>query len=336
MQIKINPELLQKYVKAECSENEVKAAESWYQSFEQDELPLELSSATFQNNLEDQLLNKIKANVGLIPEEQDEVRVRLMFSSRSLYYTLSGVAAALLIFFVLYFPKEKHTLTANTEKVNTVYTLYSNTSQTIAKTILSDGSSVWLSPNSRLKYPKKFTGETREVELFGEAFFEVTKDKRHPFIIQGGGVVTKVLGTSFRIKAFKESPTEVIVITGKVSVTIPEIEKSEVFLLPAQSVTFLKERNELAKGKLLEESSARIWKRATFSFDNTPLKDVIAILNKEYNVSIHTGGDEELGNFSLKADFTDLNLPSILEILSSSLDVNCEIYKDEIVLTKKD
>lgn len=91
----------------------------------------------------------------------------------------------------------------------------------ITKNTLPDGSIVWLNPMAILSYPAKF-GKIREVAMRGEAFFEVAKDHAHPFIVTSGKVLTKVWGTSFRIRAMSgDSSTQVSVLTGKVSVMAP-------------------------------------------------------------------------------------------------------------------
>ncbi|MEO6174284.1 MAG: FecR family protein, partial [Flavobacterium circumlabens] len=84
---------------------------------------------------------------------------------------------------------------------------------------LSDGSKIYLAANSLFQYPEKFDGDERKVSLLkGNAFFEIAKDKKHPFIITSGEIKTRVVGTSFHIQLSK-SKCEVIVVTGKVNVS---------------------------------------------------------------------------------------------------------------------
>ena len=89
---------------------------------------------------------------------------------------------------------------------------------------LSDGSSVLLQPNSKLSYPKIFIGNQRKVYLSGEAFFEISKNPKKPFFVYANEIVTKVVGTSFRIRAYSNQPNvEVLVRTGKVKVRSNEL-----------------------------------------------------------------------------------------------------------------
>ncbi len=93
-----------------------------------------------------------------------------------------------------------------------------NTSGSVQKVALADGSVVSLEPGSTLRYPEHF-GTQREVYLTGEAFFNVFRDEKHPFLVYAEDVVTRVLGTSFRVKAYGQGKeVRVAVTSGKVSV----------------------------------------------------------------------------------------------------------------------
>ena len=106
-------------------------------------------------------------------------------------------------------------------KVTEVYSeIISAEKQVISEYILPDGSVVALNSNSKLVFPSNFKGNTREVTIYGEAFFDVKPDASKPFIINAGNAQVKVLGTSFNVKAYPENETvEVVVATGKVQVS---------------------------------------------------------------------------------------------------------------------
>jgi transmembrane sensor len=170
--------------------------------------------------------------------------------------------------------------------------------------------------------------------MMGEAFFEVHKDHQHPFIIYSGGLVTRVWGTSFRIRAYQNIPTEVSVATGKVSVRIPKQNAAEVMLLPNQRVTYLKAEDALKTDKKTKDASMQMWQKARLSFNNMPLNEVMRRLNKRFGVSISTE-DEALSHFVLDADFTDQNLPAILEMMEKSLELSYEFNDKGIILKSK-
>src|SRR5690606_7625428 len=89
----------------------------------------------------------------------------------------------------------------------------------VKELLLSDGTKVWVNANSRLKYPKRFENDKREIVLEGEAFFKVKRDEQRPFIISSKGIRTTVLGTSFNISSYAgDEEVKVTVISGKVAV----------------------------------------------------------------------------------------------------------------------
>lgn len=182
-----------------------------------------------------------------------------------------------------------------------------------------------------MNYPGKFIGVERKIQLEGEAFFEVSTDSLRPFLIYSDNVITRVLGTSFRIRAYEDIPVEVSVLTGRVSVKLKEENASELILLPNQKATYQKSIDLLKKGIELKGSALSIWKKETMTFDNQSIKEVIDVLNKEFKVNIAVE-DEKLLDYVLKADFTDQSLPSILEMLQKSLGVEYELNNQQIKL----
>lgn len=330
MKYQITPELLHKYLDGECTPEEAFMLYQWYDTFEQQADPFEGMSALEQDALKMLMLHNFKnkvLNADTIDEEQVSKRWPV-----KLLYTLSGIAAMLLLVWAGLNLTQKPVNNSNgvfttaTEQMEV-----SNLTSSIYKQVLSDGSIVWLSPKSKLRYPKKFIGAYRQVKMTGEAFFEVTKDHAHPFIIYSGGVVTRVWGTSFRIRALQQAATEVSVVTGKVSVKIPDHDESEVMLLPKQKVIYQQFNNSLKRDVETGRSAMRIWQKAAISFDNVPLSRVLNTLDKQYGMHIHTD-DKELGSYLLKADFTGQNLPAILDMLENSLNVSYTMDDTDIIL----
>lgn len=154
---------------------------------------------------------------------------------------------------------------------------------------LADGSVIHLGADSKLEYPEAFNGPSREITLTGEAFFEISEDPAHPFIVHTGNVQTRVLGTSFKINAFKGTPLTVAVATGKVQVehsdNVNGYTPSVTVLTPGQQVTW----DPVAqKATMAETPVADIagWKNARLAFNNSTLREVADVLERWYNVSI--------------------------------------------------
>ena len=155
---------------------------------------------------------------------------------------------------------------------------------------LYDGTKVWLSPSSSLEYQDQLIGNLREVKLDGEAFFEVAKDKAHPFVIHSGRMQTQVVGTSFNIKSFsKQNIYNVTVVTGIVKVSMLSAKKvmlSEVILKPKEEVVYNNAQATLVS-KAIATIAPIIKKRdGILNYDGIQVPEVVADLRRYYNQSI--------------------------------------------------
>ncbi|MEZ4921715.1 MAG: FecR domain-containing protein [Crocinitomicaceae bacterium] len=156
----------------------------------------------------------------------------------------------------------------------------------VVKDVLSDGTEVTLNENSMLSYPKEFTGDERRVQLSGEAFFDVERDEKKPFIIDlHNEFYVKVLGTSFNIDANdNDSITEVYVKSGKVefgSVT------DKIILTAGEKGIMNNETGTVRK--VVDETAGfkeTFWMDQTLDFDGEPLFEVLQVLSDVYNVEI--------------------------------------------------
>ena len=329
MQKKPSAEILEKYFKGICSDDEIAQINSWYKSLEDGEMDL---TDDEKETLRVSMLENIRQKV------QDTETYHLESSKRGIrniwYYATSGIAAMLVIGILI-----GHRTQSSSPVKNSNQIIASNKTKNIEKITLSDGSKVWLSPNSQLTYLKLFAKESRKVTLEGEAFFEVTKDHKRPFSIQSGIVTTKVWGTSFRIRAFKNDVAKVDVVTGKVSVSIPGVsagpsqndQREEVMLLPNQEAIYDNGAVHLKKNLEIKDPSMTIWRRVSLSFDNAPIPKVFAILNNKFNVNIRSD-DKQVNADFFTANFTDESLPAIMEMMKKALNVSYVVNGKEITL----
>lgn len=182
---------------------------------------------------------------------------------------------------------------------------------------LCDGSKVFLNSSSTIKFPEKFAESKREVNFRGEAFFEITPDARHPFIIEAGETRIKVLGTSFNVKAYPENGTiEVVVNSGKVlfySVNKNEEPIEEVELIKGEKGIF--DRNSKKICRLLnDEPNYLSWKTGILVFNGTSLDKVFSVVGKKYGVNFNVN-DKELYQLKLTATFDNESLDAVLEVL---------------------
>ncbi|MBL0745602.1 FecR family protein [Chryseolinea lacunae] len=156
---------------------------------------------------------------------------------------------------------------------------------------LPDGSQVWLNASSSLRYPEAFRGVMREVNLTGEAFFEVRRDEHKPFVVQTREFYTRVLGTSFNIEAYDDDATiDVTVATGKVAVGIFDTARQEqnqlALLTPNHHV-----RYDLVQHTWVKDSVAAAtrmaWHEGRLVFKSCPLPEMIKRLERWYAVKIN-------------------------------------------------
>ncbi|CAG5000309.1 hypothetical protein DYBT9275_02437 [Dyadobacter sp. CECT 9275] len=195
---------------------------------------------------------------------------------------------------------------------------------------LEDGSFVTLTGDSRLKYPKHFDKKVRQVELEGEAFFNIQKDSSRPFFVYTGELVTQVLGTSFNVKSYKDSKTiEVNVVTGRVSVyentqKAPH-NRNGVILRPNQKITFDKESKKLVPG-LVEEPVMQNTqdKKLELIFEDAPLSEVLSVIQKAYGVEIVVE-KPSLNDCIFLGDLTGLPLHTQLRLICKSVNASYEL-----------
>nr|WP_295928020.1 FecR domain-containing protein [uncultured Dyadobacter sp.] len=191
---------------------------------------------------------------------------------------------------------------------------------------LPDGSVVTLNKKSSISYPEHFDGNTRAVQLTGEAFFDVTPDKAKPFIISVNDVTVKVVGTSFNVKD-NASRTEVVVETGVVEVARAN---QKVRVMPQEEATVVKADPELRKGRA-EDEFHNYYRTGKLICDNTPLWRLVEILNEAYDADIVIG-NERLRELPIHTTFDQQNLWSILSIIEETLSLKTEYRGDQIIL----
>jgi hypothetical protein len=160
---------------------------------------------------------------------------------------------------------------------------------------LADGTTVWLNSESRIEYPTSFTGKERVVRLYGEAYFKVAHDARHPFIVKAGNMQTRVLGTEFNIKNYEGSAPHVTLITGSVEV---KANNTPLFtkIKPGEDAEV--KSNGAIRVTDVDVDAISYWKDGFFYFDNVPFVDIMQSLGRWYNVNV-VFKNEEILNYRL-------------------------------------
>lgn len=191
---------------------------------------------------------------------------------------------------------------------------------------LADGSKVWLNSASSLRFPVFFTSDTREVELKGEAYFEVSKDNKRKFTVRSGNQSVEVLGTRFNIKAYPDEPLiNTTLIEGSIRVIQLTTKNSELLSPGDQS-----ELGENIKVKRINAQAEVAWKDGYFNFKNADIETVMRQLGRWYGISARYEGEFPRQHFS-GAIANNLTLLEVLEILERS-DIHFRIEGKEVIV----
>lgn len=178
---------------------------------------------------------------------------------------------------------------------------------------LPDGSMISLNKNSQLNYPSAFTGDQREVALTGEAFFDVSHDSAHPFVIHTDMMDIKVLGTSFNVRAYPEGDSvHVSVKTGKVQCVSG---KDTVIILPGQYAVYKKNGVAIHTGNE-DDPNRSAYRDRVFRFNNTPLGVAVQQLNDAYTTKIILKSDAlKSCTFTTTKVFTNEPVENIIDAI---------------------
>ena len=151
---------------------------------------------------------------------------------------------------------------------------------------LSDGTKVWINSDSRLIYPVQFIGNERNVELIGEAYFEVAPNVSKPFIVTSGVQSIEVLGTSFNLTSY-EDDNEIIttLVEGKVTIWRSHGDQGKIVLLPNQQSIMTKRDGEILT-RNVDVREAIAWKSGKFYFHNESMSNIMKILSRWYDINV--------------------------------------------------
>jgi transmembrane sensor len=159
--------------------------------------------------------------------------------------------------------------------------------------VLSDGTKVWLNAASALKYPATFAGKERMVELSGEAYFEVAKNKNMPFKVSLNKMTIQVLGTHFNVNAYAdEDAIKTTLLEGSVKLSSGNATS---FLKPGQQGVFAKQENFRVSDVNVQEAVA--WKNGYFIFDNENIQGIMRKISRWYDVDVDYYGRIDEGDF---------------------------------------
>ena len=202
-----------------------------------------------------------------------------------------------------------------------------------AKLKLDDGTEVYLNSNSTIKYSDGLENGIRNVELDGEAYFDVAHDKAHPFVVSARGLKIKVLGTVFNVNTYNPNKIETTLVKGSVQLASVDNINNSVLLKPGYRAVYNDKSGTIPVGKA-NTKYITAWKDGAILLCDTPMADVIISLERWYGVKI-TVRDKAIYQYSFTASLKDKSLSEVLNLLKISSPIGYKINKKQVVIYNK-
>lgn len=206
----------------------------------------------------------------------------------------------------------------------------------VAKCILPDGSEVWINTGSTLTYnTTSFNQHSREVQLSGEAYFEVTKNIEKPFKVVTEEANIHVTGTEFNVKAYSGSGLfETVLAEGGIEMELNTQIHQKIILAPGEKAVFRKEKREISIEKV-EAEFYTSWRNGEILFKDATLNDLVKELERIYDIRFYLK-DPQLGKFRFRGMFSyNNNLIEALEKIKRTANIDYYIENKEVWLLKK-
>lgn len=198
---------------------------------------------------------------------------------------------------------------------------------------LSDGTIIHLNSGTSLRYPVQFVkNQNRQVFLTGEAFFEVSKDKKHPFTVNTKEVNVEVLGTKFNVDTYTDNiSNDIVLVEGKVSLYKDhKTSQNQVFLTPGLKGSTLKGQHSITTEQVNTDYYTA-WVTGSLVFKNTSFDNIIKKLERQYNVTF-INKNKILGKEIFNARFDNEPIEVVLKYFSDSYAIDYQIDKDRITI----
>jgi len=189
---------------------------------------------------------------------------------------------------------------------------------------LSDGSAVTLNSMSTIEFPEQFADGPREVAVVGEAYFAVTQKAGAPFFVRTARAVVQVLGTEFNVSAWPaDESDEVVVARGKVSVQSAQTGVPGSVILTQGHETRIVDGKAPSIPRIVSIQKYSAWLQGQLMFENTPFRDVIKTLERQYDFKCSVR-DSSLLAYRITASFKNETLGDILRLMSASMGAKYE------------
>ena len=304
-------ELIRKYAEGTASPVEIQKLMEWYSLSNPGEVQWPTEDTSEKEVVSKRMLLRLQDRITSNP-------------SRVIHFPWQKIAAMLFVFFGV-----ATILIFSLKSPRTSLITVTNPSGKIQLITLPDSSRVWLNASTIIHYPGSF-GQSRQVKLQGEAYFEVTHDAEHPFIVEAGGLKTMVLGTAFNIKAFEAgSSIKVSVISGRVKVTDDSRELG--ILFPSDELKFDR-RTKTRTIAPIDTSNVLAWKNGKLKFNGESLAEIAVVLENWYDIKIQIQNDSVASCRYYMSVENTTPLEGLLTLLSNVSEIRYDVNKEKSIV----
>ena len=305
--------------RAETEENQV-AYEKLRQLWQQTTLNEELSNA-------DRVYRKILEKRAALTKH----RMKKNHQRKPAVWKKAGVAASLLLMVTMayWWSQSKPVTHPPAERI--AWVVKENPAGQKSKILLADGTIVWLNAESTLRYQPNFNDSVRSIALVGEAYFQVARDSRRPFVVASGDLQTTALGTSFNVRHFAGDSVAVVFLEeGKVDVVRTDNPGTSILLEPGNGVVSRVDRSDLRKfnDRAYQWTS---WKDGVLLFNNASLHEVIKTCERWYSVTFSIHGSPP-SDWKFTGRFENEPLENVLESLTYGKSFDYTIQDKQVEL----
>lgn len=321
-------ELLTSYFSGTLTGDEERELEEWKEASEENLMVFKNAEKVWQSLIMLREMRGYNVSRALSNVHRKTEKSSDQFQKTFFFYWQRIAAILLLPLFIagiIYFVKEKQT-SGN----SVVWQTISTPPGVKSHVQLPDGSFVWLNSGTNLSYPSSFSDGTRNVKLLGEAFFEVAKDEKHPFIVDLGKINIEVVGTKFNaINYEQEGQTEVVLASGKVRLFEKYENQRRLIseMKPGQQAIYLNEGNTISL-KNVDTRKYTSWIEGKLIFRDDPMDEVVRKLDRWFNVQIEIA-DPNIGGYIYTATFQNETIDQILSLIKRTSPVEYTIIPGE-------
>lgn len=321
-------EIFERYIQNRANPDEVKRFSLWIKNNQEISLWLEqqimASSSTIEREVQLRMLRNIEAEIdtnhSVVTDKQRNIRFRLNKWMRVAAMFILPLLTAAGVYFYM-----------SRNQSSTAPLIVAVEQGQKANITLPDGSKVWLNSQSKLTYSASFNVKKRELQLDGEAYFEVAHNPNKPFIVQSNDISVEALGTAFGVKAYNEDNLiSSILMRGKVRVTTPD---GEVVLLPNDRIIYNKTTHKKAKNSVTNATDFTGWIHNVMRFENESLGEIAKTIQRIYNVEV-VFASEKPKNLRYTGTINNNSLESVLNIINLTSPVSFQISNQKVTLSE--